>query len=412
VAALRKSIIQGGRRARSGRGARTADRGAPRAKPARLAARERDAFDRYLTELQDLRLLDAREEVALAIEIERLVIAHWSALLSYAPARATVLSAVEAAPVVSPQLAAFARSQARSQALDVARASRTLRRLDRDCEALMAADAAVQAAFADTARASRYLVRVARARRAQERAKERFVAANLRLVIALARRYDGSLMPFADLVQEGNLGLMRAVERFDHRRGFRFSTYAAWWIRHALNRALSNQGRMVRVPVHALDDMARLRRTIATSHSATGVEPGQQELAAGMGMSVEKLALLQTHVGAGVPLSLDKGVGEDRTQTLHDLLPANDASDPDQEIDLGRWRAELCELLSGLSSIEATTLRLRFGLEGAEELTLREIGEKYNLSRERMRQIQEEALDKLRLAVRRKQRAHDENRAA
>jgi RNA polymerase primary sigma factor len=276
----------------------------------------------------------------------------------------------------------------------------------------MAADAAVQQALAESAGAQRCLVRVARARQDQLAAKRRFVAANLRLVIALARRYDGGLMPMADLIQEGNLGLMRAVERFDHRRGFRFSTYAAWWIRHALNRALSNQGRMVRVPVHALDDIARVKRAVALSEQAKGVEPSEHELAAETGLSAEKLAVLRVHARTAIPVSLDKSIGDDRDQTMHDLLAPKEASDPDQSIDLGRWRADLNELLSGLSSIEATTLRLRFGLDGGDELTLQEIGAKYNLSRERIRQIQHEALGKLRDALRRKQRAHDDDVAA
>lgn len=412
MATTRKSTTQRRQPARPSRGARTVARGGRRPELSQSRASERDVFDRYLAELQDLPLLDAREEVALAREIERLVIAHWSALLSYAPARASLFSSVQATPDVSPQLAAMARSQARSKVIDVGRTARRLRRLDRDCEALMAAHTAVQEAFGQTARAARYLERVARARDAQLRAKNHFVAANLRLVIALARRYDGNLIPFSDLVQEGNFGLMHAVDRYDHRRGFRFSTYAAWWIRHALNRALSNQGRMIRVPVHALDEMARIKRAIAASQNTTGIEPSEQELVASTGMSTEKLASLRTHVGAAVPASLDRSLGDDPNHTLHDMLPANDASDPGQDIDLDRWRTELLELLGDLSSIEATTLRLRFGLDGTEELSLREIGGKYNLSRERIRQIQEEALDKLRDAMRRKRRAHDEHLAA
>ena len=404
--ATRTSIIQR-KRAPGAKRPKAAEIG-PAAAPKLVEAGGRGAFDRYLAELHDLPLLNAKEEIALATEIERLVVAHWRVLLSYAPARGVALSAVVATPGASAPLAALARRHARSKGIEPAQLARSLRRLDRDCEALMAADAAVQEALAEASTAGRYLERLARARDAQLQAKGRFIQANLRLVIALTRRYDRSLMPLSDLIQEGNLGLIRAVERFDYRRGFRFSTYAAWWIRHALNRALSNKSRMVRLPVHAFDDVARIKRAIAASQNATGEVPSECDLAAETGMSVDKLALLRAHAQAVEPISLDKTFGDDGDRSLHDVLCTNDASDVEQEIDLERWRAELNELLRGLSSIEAATLRLRFGLDGAEELTLREIGEKYNLSRERMRQIQEAALVKLRDTMRRKQRPHDD----
>jgi RNA polymerase primary sigma factor len=367
-----------------------------------------DSFDRYKHEVQRLSLLSAKDEVALARDIERLVLAHWCTLLSYPPARDVVAAAIRNMHDVPEPLAGQAQRIARSKAVDAAAIAKRLRPLDKDSAALMAADAAVQEAFGETPRAQPYLARVARARAAQLEAKGRFVASNLRLVIALARRYDGNMMSMADLIQEGNLGLIRAVERFDHRRGFRFSTYASWWIRHALNRGLSDKGRMVRVPVHTLDDVARMKRAIAASEGATGGMPSMQTLSAETGMSEEKLTLLRTQDRAGgYPLSLDKSLGDDREQTLHDVLPANDAADLDHAIDLSHWREELDELLSGLSSIEATTLRLRFGFDGNDEHTLSDIGDRYNLSRERIRQIQEVALGKLRDAVRRRRRPHD-----
>lgn len=380
--------------------------------PKPAAASNRDAFDRYLSSLHGLPLLSADEEIALAAEIERLVLAHWRALLSYAPARAVALSSIVAAPSAAAPLVALARKHAHAKTIDAVALSRKLRRLDRDSELLMAADAAVREAFADSARARRFLERLAVARAAQLHAKGRFVTANLRLVVTLARRYDRNLMSIADLIQEGNLGLIRAVERFDHRRGFRFSTYAAWWIRHALNRALSNKGRMVRLPVHALDDVGRIRRAIAASQSANGAMPNERELAAATGMAEDKVALLRAHVQATEPISLDKSLGEDRDRTLHDVLAESSTADPDQEIDQERWRSELSGLLRGLTSIEATTLRLRFGLDGDEELTLREIGLKYNLSRERIRQIQRDALAKLREELQRKQRPNDSEHLA
>jgi RNA polymerase primary sigma factor len=169
---------------------------------------------------------------------------------------------------------------------------------------------------------------------------------------------------------------------------------------------------MVRVPVHTLDDVARMKRAIAATQGATGEPPSSEKLAIDTGMSEEKLTLLRVQARAGEPVSLDKSLGDDREQTLHDIIPAENGADLDHAIDMTQWREELTELLSGLSSIEATTLRLRFGLDGAEERTLRDIGGKYNLSRERIRQIQEEALGKLRTAVRRRQCPHDEGSRA
>jgi len=409
LATIRTPIIQQ-TPARLAAGARASSltKGDAIATPKRTPAGGQDSFDRYMHEVQGLALLSAKEEIALASDIERLVLAHWRTLLSYAPARDVVAAAIRSTPDLTEPLAGQAKLIARSEAGDAAGVAKRLRPLDKDSETLMAADAAVQEAFAETGRAQPYLARVARARAAQLEAKGRFVASNLRLVIALARRYDGNMMPMADLIQEGNLGLIRAVERFDHRRGFRFSTYASWWIRHALNRGLSNKGRMVRVPVHTLHDVARMKRAIAAGQGATGATPSMQTLSAETGMSEEKLALLRTQERAtGYPLSLDKSLGDDREQTLHDVLPADNAADLDQAIDLSHWREELDDLLSGLSSIEATTLRLRFGFDGTDEHTLSDIGGRYNLSRERIRQIQEVALGKLRDAVRRRRRPHD-----
>jgi len=254
---------------------------------------------------------------------------------------------------------------------------------------------------------------VARAKNAQQEAKNRFVAANLRLVILMARRYGRGGLPLEDLIQEGNLGLMRAVERFDHRRGYRFSTYASWWIRHSLNRALSDKARLIRLPVHVLEDMSRVARVRSEISGRTGVAPNTAELAVELCMSEDKLQDLKA-AGAvtGRPVSLDRSMGDEREQTLHDMLPAPEQTDPVEGLDFSSSSEQLHELLGELTPFEAAILRYRFGLDGGEELTLREIGTKYNLSRERIRQIQEEALAKLRRAFKRARAAGDSDNLA
>ena len=363
-------------------------------------------------ELQQFPLLDAGQELSLAREIERLELEHWAALLSYRPALDLVARTVESClPEAAPRLAALhklARGRLGLQkdqrdarwAKGVASAAQQLRALDFSRAALNGADAAVRETLGADRRARAYLARVARAKAAEQRAKGRFVAANLRLVISVARRYDHGLLPLSDLIQEGNLGLMRAVDRFDYRRGYRFSTYATWWIRHSLNRALADKARLVRVPVHALDDMKLVARARSAAVSATGVAPSSEELAKQLDMPLAKLDLLRTEGLMKHPMSLDHPIGDERKQALHDVLPAAEQDDPVEALDRSAWSEGLDQLLGSLTSLEAAIVRFRFGLDGGEELTLREIGLKYNLSRERIRQIQEEALAKLRNTIR------------
>jgi RNA polymerase primary sigma factor len=367
-------------------------------------------LERYFGEMHGYDLLDANAELALAREIERLEIELWRALLSHRDAPALVSLAV--APHVPPRSAALgalaklagqrpkrgARTRSSLQArnaLAIA-AAQKLRAADVARTGLRAAEAQVREAFSRERSASGYLARVARARAAHERAKHEFVTANLRLVIAMARRYKQHALPLADMIQEGNLGLMRAVERFDHRRGFRFSTYAAWWIRHSLNRALSDKGRLVRVPVHTLDAMMRAEN-LREAHAVKGLTPLEgTELASQVGMSEQALAFAQAHAVGSTPVSLDRNRGAQQDKTLHDVLSAQDAVGPEEACDLNARTFELQRLLRELTPVEAEILRLRFGLGGCDELTLREVGDRYDLSRERIRQIQEEALAKLR----------------
>lgn len=240
---------------------------------------------------------------------------------------------------------------------------------------------------------------VIEARDAVYRVKNRFVAANLRLVVSIARRYNRGRMPLIDLIQEGNIGLIKAVERFDHSRGYRFSTYASWWIRHAISRALADKGRAVRIPVHMLDTYNRVQRATQQITARQGREPTIEELAVETGIATEKLDRIQKD-WAETPFSLDRPVNDEDGRKFIDFLQDENVPSPLETVVTNSWSEEVRRLLDTLSPMEARIIRWRFGLDDEEELTLKEIGDKYNLSRERIRQLQEQALAKIRKQIR------------
>jgi RNA polymerase primary sigma factor len=233
---------------------------------------------------------------------------------------------------------------------------------------------------------------------ASQRARNEFVKANLRLVVSIARRFNYGRMPLSDLIQEGNLGLIKAVERYDYRRGYRFSTYASWWIRHAISRALADKGRAVRLPVHMLDAHHKVARTARELSAKIGRNPTSEEIAVATGLNLEKVEKVQGFL-LEQSVSLDRAISEEDDRRFVELLQDPDIKTPAERLIEHAVSKQVNDIMKHLKPIEADVLRKRFGLTGDQEQTLKQIGEAYKLSRERIRQIQEQALGKIRRAL-------------
>lgn len=387
------------------------------------------AIGMYFRDLGADDILTAEEEQELAQRIEALDVEVWTRLLTYAPLTEHMLDTIAVAMDNAPASARAVRRAAKTARSSRTRAARDkltaaaaklageLRALDQDRHFLKAALAELAAIEATgCGRTVRGKVRCSPGSRAfrdyragidqamdlAQDARDHFVRANLRLVVSIARRYSKGPMALADLIQEGNLGLIKAVDRFDYRRGFRFSTYASWWIRHAVGRALADKGREVRVPVHMVDATYRLNKAKRELSSKLGRQPTREELAVELDTSVRKLDQMHTYL-VGRSVSFDSPVASEDGRPLLEVF-ADPASEDEDVVDHMASEARtdaLRGVLGNLSAIESDIVRRRFGLDGEREHTLQEIADEYGRSRERIRQIQSRALAKLRRGLER-----------
>jgi RNA polymerase primary sigma factor len=236
-----------------------------------------------------------------------------------------------------------------------------------------------------------------RIKRGDKRAREQMITANLRLVVKIARDYEGLGLPLLDLINEGNIGLMKGVERFDPNKGAKLSTYAAWWIKQSIMAALANQSKTIRLPAHVVERLAKMRRAEAELHDTFDREPTDQELADHLGLDTRRIR--QYRQAAKAPVSLDAPLGEGEPNHISDVVADPNAAAPFDHIVQENDAVLVRDALAGLSARETAILGLRFGLDGAKPKTLEEIGAQFKLSRERIRQIQDEALGKMRAQI-------------
>jgi len=385
----------------------------------------------YYQEVGRLQVNTRDRESSLAADVVRLDVTLWSQLLSYPPLLASILELVESRtgrrPADGVKLLEAGRRARRHRTAAVRgqyaelcdRVAAQIRQHDRDLElASLVLERLQQLAAGELDRIHTRAVRVDTTTRAfndylqsartlktaATRARNRFVEANLRLVMTIAKKYDDGQLSYEELVQEGNIGLIKAVGRFDPDRGFRFSTYGAWWIRHAITRAISDKGRMVRVPVHMVATSRKVHRATNELSSQLGRQPTREEIACQTDLDREEVDQVLS-INIGQPYSLERPISEGSRTCFIDRLEDDDSLAGVQRIEDRQMIEQVRQVLGELSPMELDILRRRFGLEGSEERTLEEIGHDYALSRERIRQLQEKALVKLRVKLERRKAA-------
>ena len=398
---------------------------------AEIARRPREAHDNllanYFRDVGTLPVLHARQEFEFAERIEALERSLWSHLLGYPQLLEPVLHLVESR--VEEKIKALPHLRRSARAFRDSPVVGTRMRYDRWCERvaekIRAAD--VDRDLADMildhlARFSegdggtlfrdarvnpgskafrRFFEQAEKLGRASQRTRNEFVQANLRLVVTIARRFNYGQVPLNDLIQEGNIGLIKAVGRYDHRRGFRFSTYASWWIRHAITRAMADKGRLVRVPVHMLSTVHKVTRVTRELAAQLGRQPTPEEISTTTSLAKDKVEQILEHLPSR-SLSLDTNVNDEDDRRFIDLVADDEVRSPADSIGNEQVYEHVQQIFCDLLPMEKDILRRRFGLEDGEEHTLYEIGASYDLSRERIRQIQEKALAKIRRALMRR----------
>jgi RNA polymerase primary sigma factor len=247
----------------------------------------------------------------------------------------------------------------------------------------------------------------ARIKKGDKKAREHMIKANLRLVVKIARDYEGIGLPLLDLISEGNIGLMKAVERFDPAKGGKLSTYGSWWIKQSIKRALANQSKTIRLPVHLVDKISKMRRTAMKLQEELGHEPTDEELADELGMTAARVR--QMRQAAIRPASLDAPIGDDDSNNFSDVVQDENATSPYDNLEDKTVTGMLQDMVKHLDAREATILRFRYGLDGGTEKTLEEVGEKFGVTRERVRQIQNLALKKLRKMIEKLEKEKDKD---
>ncbi|OGQ18695.1 MAG: hypothetical protein A2138_09505 [Deltaproteobacteria bacterium RBG_16_71_12] len=361
----------------------------PTAKKARRDPGRDELLSEYLCSLGKVPLLSPEDERDLASRFRDAEVRCWQRLLGVAEVRALIAAHPLLHDLDEAARGLLERLRTGAPAAELERAAEALRDLDDDRrlvdQAIETGDAGARRALIDEARALR---------KSALELRNRFVRANLRLVVSVARRFHHYRLPLIDLIQEGNLGLIKGVHRFDHRKGFRFSTYAHWWIRQAIERAIMNKGAQVRLPVHVFDARRELAKATRDLQRQLGREPTVDELARELCTPREKLEEVLRAVPRE-PQSLDDPVGDDEERTLGEVICDIDDDLPDErviQVDEERW---LRRCLTKLSPMEVDIITRRFGIDRGDDETLEEIGKSYQLSRERVRQIQVQGLKKM-----------------